>query len=55
VFPFLERELPENWNAYLRAWLEKHELRGDLALLTEGPSLNHPEANHRMEIIDLKR
>ena len=55
VFPVLEREPPEDWNAYVRAWLQKHELRGDLALLTEGPSLNHPEANHRMEIIDLKR
>jgi hypothetical protein len=55
VFPVLERALPENWNAYVRAWIEKYEIRGDLTLLTQGPSLSHPEANHRMEIIDLKR
>ena len=55
VFPVLEREPPEDWNTYVRAWIQEHELRGDLVILTEGPSLNHPEANHRMEIIDLKR
>jgi pyruvate kinase len=27
---------------------------GDLAVLTEGPSSKHPEANNRMEIIDLR-
>ena len=55
VFPVLEMEPPEDWKAYVRAWLQKHELWGDLVVLTEGPSLKHPEANHRMEIIDLKK
>jgi len=27
---------------------------GDLTVLTEGPSSKHPEANNRMEIIDLR-
>jgi pyruvate kinase len=30
-----------------------HEVEGNLVVLTEGPSSKHPEANHRMEIIDL--
>ncbi len=30
-----------------------HEIEGNLVVLTEGPSSKHPEANHRMEIIDL--
>jgi hypothetical protein len=28
-------------------------LEGNLVILTEGPSRRHPEANNRMEIIDL--
>jgi pyruvate kinase len=28
-------------------------MEGDLVVLTEGPSTKHPEANNRMEIIDL--
>jgi pyruvate kinase len=36
-------------------WLSHHALGGDLAILTEGPSRAHPEANHRMEIIRLHR
>ena len=38
----------------MRTWLKEHELEGDIAVLTEGPSAKHPETNHRMEIIDLK-
>jgi hypothetical protein len=28
------------------------EVEGNLFVLAEGPSSKHPEANHRMEIID---
>lgn len=31
------------------------EVEGNLVALMEGPSAKHPEANHRMEIIDLSR
>ena len=34
-------------------WLRNHEVEGNLAILTEGPSAKHPEANNRMEIIQL--
>jgi pyruvate kinase len=55
VFPVLEPEHPEDWNAFARDWLRSHGLEGELVILTEGPSSKHPEANNRMEIIDLRR
>jgi pyruvate kinase len=53
VFPVQEQETPENWKEYVRAWVDTHGLKGDLALVTEGPSSRHPEANHSMDIIEL--
>ncbi len=55
VYPVHEPEHPEDWDIYIRRWLASHELTGDIAILTEGPSSKHPEANNRMEIIDLRR
>ncbi len=53
VHPVHEPDHPEDWKAYVRTWLAKHGMAGDLVVLTEGPSSRHPEANHRMELIDL--
>jgi pyruvate kinase len=55
VYPVHEPDHPEDWNAYIRDWLRSHEVEGDLVVLTEGPSSKHPEANNRMELIDLTR
>jgi len=55
VHPVHEPDPPDDWDAYVRGWLERHRVTGDLAVLTEGPSTRHPEAHNRMEIIDLKR
>lgn len=55
IYPVWESEHPDNWNEYVRNWLNNHEVEGKLAILTEGPSSKHPEANNRMEIIDLTR
>ncbi len=55
VYPVHEPEHPENWNSYVKKWLADHGLEGNLVVLTEGPSSRHPEANHRMEIIDLEQ
>jgi pyruvate kinase len=41
------------WNAFAREWVAQHGLAGDIALLTEGPSQRNPDANNRMEIIEL--
>jgi pyruvate kinase len=54
VFPVREKEHPENWKPYVKEWLQRHGITGDIVILTEGPSSKHPEANHRMEIIDLR-
>ena len=53
VYPVHEPEHPEDWDAYVKRWIGSHEMKGDIAILTEGPSSKHPETNNRMEIIDL--
>jgi pyruvate kinase len=55
VYPVHEPDHPEDWRVYTREWLASHGVRGKLVVLTEGPSSRHPEANNRMEIIDLDR
>ncbi len=55
VYPVCEPDHPEDWRSYAQTWLRKHEMEGDLAVVTEGPSSKHPEANNRMEIIALNR
>jgi len=55
VHPVHEPDHPDDWNAYARKWLLEHELPGNFALLTEGPSSKYPKANNRLEIIDLMR
>jgi pyruvate kinase len=55
VCPVYEPEHPEDWTAFARNWLQTHGLEGNLVVLTEGPSPEHPKANHRMELIDLSR
>ena len=55
VYPVHEPDHPEDWRVYARGWLNSHGVSGDLVLLTEGPSSKHPDANNRMEIIDLDR
>ncbi len=53
VYPVHMPELPEDWNAFTRDWVRSNGLEGNIAVLTAGPSPEHPEANNRMEIIDL--
>jgi pyruvate kinase len=55
VLPEYEPQLPENWNTYAQAWACACDLDGNLMILSEGPSSKHPQANHRMELIELKR
>ncbi len=53
IYPVHEPDYPDDWNAYVSGWLRAHGVEGTLAVLTEGPSARRPEANNRMEIIDL--
>ena len=55
VYPVSEPDHPEDWKSYTREWLASKGVEGKLVLLTEGPSCRHPEANNRLEIIDLNR
>nr|HOP41353.1 pyruvate kinase [Geobacteraceae bacterium] len=53
VWPVLQSDHPDDWNAYIKKWIADRSIAGDIVILTEGPSSKHPDANHRMEIIDL--
>jgi pyruvate kinase len=55
VYPLHIPEVVKNWNLFARDWVQSHGLEGDLVILSAGPSPEHPEANNRMEIIDLRR
>ncbi len=55
VCPLHEQEHPEYWKTYVKKFVTEYRMPGELAILTEGPSMKYPESNHRMEIIDLKR
>jgi pyruvate kinase len=53
VHGVFEPDHPEDWKGYIGQWLRDNGVPGEMAVLTEGPSSKHPEANHRMEIVDL--
>ena len=53
VYPLHESQMPESWNAYVKRQVAALGLQGRLAILTEGPSPEHLEMNHSVEIIDL--
>ncbi len=54
VYPVFNEDHPKDFTPFVRTWLKEHELHGDIAILTEGPSSKHPDANNRMEIIKLR-
>jgi pyruvate kinase len=54
VQPVHEPDHPEDWRVYISRWLRNNGIDKTLAVLTEGPSSKHPDANHRMEIVDLR-
>ena len=51
VHPAYEPEPPASWRSYVKTWLQRHEVPGEFALVTHGPS--GEEAGHRMEVIEL--
>jgi pyruvate kinase len=54
VWPVNEPGHPENWKHYVRTFVRAYGMEGEIALLTEGPSSKYPEANDRLEIINLE-
>jgi pyruvate kinase len=56
AFPVHEPEMPDDWNLYTRNRLQQRGVAPTgTAILIEGPSHRHPEANHRIEILDLSK
>ena len=53
VFAMHQPEHPGDWKAFARKVLEVEGVEGNLVVLTEGPSKKHPDANNRIELIDL--
>ena len=54
VQPVKLAEDPEDWGAFVRDYHRQYPLQGETVLLTSGPSQEHPNTNHRMEIIELR-
>jgi predicted RNase H-like HicB family nuclease len=46
---------PDHWNDYVRRRLPVDSAGRGLILLTTGPSSKHPEANYRLEIVDVSQ
>ncbi|HMK36161.1 MAG TPA: pyruvate kinase [Desulfomonilaceae bacterium] len=53
VHPVHELDHPDDWKSFARNWLNTNGLPGNLAVVTEGPSMKYPEGNHRMELVNL--
>jgi len=53
VEPMVVDEPIGDWSDFVRGWVSAESLPGHFALLVRGPSPRHPEANHRLEIVDL--
>jgi pyruvate kinase len=45
---------PDDWGAFVCDYHRQHPLQGKTVLLTAGPSQEHRNTNHRMEIIELR-
>ena len=54
VHPVYEPEPSGDGTTFARLWVQSEGLADGLVVLTEGPSRGNPEANYRLEIIDLR-
>ncbi len=54
VFSILYKEHPENWTTFAAQLASDYGVAGRHMIVTEGPSPDHPHANHRMEIVKIK-
>jgi len=53
VYPMLEESKPRDWIACARDCVKNHGFKGTCFIRAEGPSLDHPGINHKLEIIEL--
>jgi len=54
VYACCEPEMPRQWRSYARDWVQARGMEADFAVLTQGRSTADPEANYRMEIVELR-
>jgi pyruvate kinase len=53
VLPERLDERPDTWQGYVRRWVKRYDIEGELALLTRGTSVHHRLGANLLEIIDL--
>jgi hypothetical protein len=53
VYAIQEKDQPTDWRARIRDYVKHHGLQGTCYIKAEGPSPEHPEIHHKMEIIEL--
>ena len=53
VVPVLKEDKPSRWSYAVKNWVKEFGLSGSAAIVTEGPSIQHPDMEHRLEIIEL--
>jgi pyruvate kinase len=46
-------EDPKSWRDFARTWMTEHQLAGSVALLVAGPSIGNPDANYRLEFLNV--
>ncbi len=55
VWPILKKDKPLHWGGIVREYLKEVGIQAQAAVVTEGPSRHHPDAEHRIEIVDLTK
>jgi pyruvate kinase len=55
VWPVYREDKPVRWNRDVMEYVNRFGLSGDVAIVTEGPSSEHPDMDHRLEILKLDR
>jgi pyruvate kinase len=55
VYPVHTGKDSRDWETIIREWFQRYDLNKGLAVMTQEPSADHPNINHRLEIIDLAK
>jgi pyruvate kinase len=53
VHPIDLAEEPADWKHWIQSWSRQNGIRGERVILVAGPSARNPNANHRIELMQL--
>jgi pyruvate kinase len=53
VHPIDLAEEPADWKHWIQSWLRQNGIPGERVVLVAGPSARNPNANHRIELMQL--